>query len=331
MSSLKISIIVPVYNVEKYLPRCIDSILAQTFTDFELLLIDDGSPDNSGKICDEYAKSDKRIRVFHKENGGVSSARNLGLDNVKGEWIAFVDSDDTVSRLYLQNMANVIMDEDMMVLSNYRKETRTYCAVKLDNVTLRNVDIVRYFIDNKVMALSAPYSKLYKQSIIRENSLRFPEGIQMGEDAIFIMRYLNHVTSVAVVDVCDYTVRDIEGSLSSKYYSFEKEWKCYKIWKKEMLMFLTRFGQIYDNPVKIAWENRIGETFNRCLQCLYRQDRFIPFVKQLEYLKSIPYSDIKEYGMYFHPKKTRRKILKFLIVNHLYSLYLLAGKLDSIK
>ena len=90
----KISVIVPVYNVEKYLRRCIDSILSQTFSDFELLLIDDGSKDKSGEICDEYAAKDARVRVFHKENGGVSSARNLGLDNAKGDWITFSDSDD---------------------------------------------------------------------------------------------------------------------------------------------------------------------------------------------------------------------------------------------
>ena len=92
----QISVIVPVYNTEKYLHRCIDSILAQTFTDFELLLIDDGSTDNSGTICDEYATKDSRVRVFHKKNGGVSSARNLGVDNAKGEWVTFVDSDDCV-------------------------------------------------------------------------------------------------------------------------------------------------------------------------------------------------------------------------------------------
>ena len=89
-----ISVIVPVYNAEKYLSRCMDSILVQTFTCFELLLVDDGSTDCSGRICDEYAKRDTRIRVIHKENGGVSSARNLGLDNAKGEWICFCDSDD---------------------------------------------------------------------------------------------------------------------------------------------------------------------------------------------------------------------------------------------
>lgn len=91
-----ISIIVPVYNVEAYLCRCIDSILAQTFTDFELILVDDGSPDNCSSICDEYAKKDSRIVVVHKENGGLSDARNTGLDIAKGEYIGFVDSDDFI-------------------------------------------------------------------------------------------------------------------------------------------------------------------------------------------------------------------------------------------
>ena len=100
----KVSIIVPVYKAEKYLNRCVDSILAQTFTDFELLLIDDGSPDRSGEICDEYAKKDSRIRVFHKKNGGVSSARNLGLDNVLGEYVTFVDSDDWVEPDFVETM-----------------------------------------------------------------------------------------------------------------------------------------------------------------------------------------------------------------------------------
>ena len=90
----RVTVIVPVYNTEQYLSQCIESVLNQSFNSFELLLIDDGSKDGSGDICDEYAKKDSRIRVFHKENGGVSSARNLGLDNVLGEWVFFFDGDD---------------------------------------------------------------------------------------------------------------------------------------------------------------------------------------------------------------------------------------------
>lgn len=331
MYNPKISVIVPVYNVEKYLSRCIDSILAQTFTDFELLLIDDGSNDNSGNICDDYVKKDNRIRVFHKENGGVSSARNLGLNKANGEWVCFIDSDDTVSNKYIQHMAEAINDKDLLILSNYKKETKDNYAVKLDNVTLYNDEIIRYFIENNIFALTAPYSKLYKIEIIRKYSLKFPEGINMGEDAIFIMRYLNKISYVSIVNVCDYEVRETEGSLSSKYYPFENEWKCYEIWKAEMIKFLTRFGQIYDNPIKIAWENRIGDTFNRCLQCLYRQKKSLKFSEKLKYLESIPFSDIKEFSLYYNPKIFRRRILKFLIVHHLYILYILAGSFDRFK
>ena len=109
----KISVIVPVYKAEKYLHRCVDSILSQTFTDFELILVNDGSPDNCGAICDEYAQKDNRVRVFHKENGGVSSARNLGLDNAKGEWITFVDSDDWLKPGCLEQLTNKL-DADMI-------------------------------------------------------------------------------------------------------------------------------------------------------------------------------------------------------------------------
>lgn len=107
-----ISIIVPVYNVEKYLSQCIDSILAQAFIDFELLLVDDGSTDGSGRICDEYANKDARIQVFHKKNGGVSSARNIGLEHAQGEWITFVDSDDWLDLKYCQILWEEVQDVD---------------------------------------------------------------------------------------------------------------------------------------------------------------------------------------------------------------------------
>ena len=121
-----ISIIVPVYKAEKYLSECIDSIISQTYENFELILIDDGSPDNSGKICDEYAEKDKRIKVIHKENAGVSSARNIGLDNASGEYIAFIDSDDFVDKQYLEklhcNLKHNDADISLCRLSYYKKD-----------------------------------------------------------------------------------------------------------------------------------------------------------------------------------------------------------------
>lgn len=108
----EISIIVPVYKVEPYLRKCVDSILAQTFTDFEVILVDDGSPDNSGKICDEYASKDSRVRVIHKKNGGLSSARNAGIDVARGKYLGFVDSDDYIEKdMYELLYDNIVKEQ----------------------------------------------------------------------------------------------------------------------------------------------------------------------------------------------------------------------------
>ena len=124
-----ISVIVPVFNAEKSLHRCVDSILTQKYTDFELLLINDGSTDSSGAICDRYAAKDSRVRVFHKENGGASSARNLGLDNARGEWITFCDSDDFVDKDWLKNYIDNsdgkcdLVVQTIIILNNGYNET----------------------------------------------------------------------------------------------------------------------------------------------------------------------------------------------------------------
>lgn len=127
---LAISIIVPVYNVEKYLNRCLDSILNQTFTDFELILVDDGSTDNSGIICDEYKTKDNRIKVIHKENGGLSSARNAGLDIARGRYIGFVDSDDFISKDMYQILYNEAeKNKADMIMCEFKKVDKNYEAI----------------------------------------------------------------------------------------------------------------------------------------------------------------------------------------------------------
>lgn len=130
MESPKISIVVPVYNAEKYLGRCINSILAQTFVDFEVLLIDDGSKDYSGNICDDYALIDMRIKVIHKKNEGVSTARNVGLDSARGEWIAFVDADDFVYPTWLHNYIVLADGYDLVVQGFKNNSYLTYLNKK---------------------------------------------------------------------------------------------------------------------------------------------------------------------------------------------------------
>ena len=126
MFSPKISIIVPVYNVEKYIRRCLDSIAAQTFTDWECICVDDGTPDASGKICNEYAQKDSRFVVIHKENGGVSSARNAGLNVAKGEYVTFCDSDDWVEKEMLEVLYNTALETDADVVMGGHKTADEY-------------------------------------------------------------------------------------------------------------------------------------------------------------------------------------------------------------
>lgn len=190
-----LSIIIPVYNAEKFLSRCIDSILSQSFTDYELLLIDDGSKDDSGTICDEYAAKDDRIRVFHKENGGVSSARNLGLDNAKGEWISFVDADDEILPNGFQVMADGFSDEVGMVMAGFQEcengevlvDTSTL-NIQGEIISIQKALLMQY--DFHGIYMGYPWGRLYKRSIVTDNNLLFDEHIAIKEDTLFVVSYL---------------------------------------------------------------------------------------------------------------------------------------------
>lgn len=212
-----ISVIVPIYNAEKYLHRCIDSILAQNFTDFELLLIDDGSTDNSGFICDEYAQKDRRIRVFHKKNGGVSSARNLGLDNAQGEWITFVDSDDWIENSLWSSAQ--IPETDLIVTSYI--DIRVNNNIILDDIIWQNIEASRYLeINIGDNLFRGPWAKLFKRVIIEQNHLRFYEKMSLGEDTVFVRQYLLHIESLHTSSHSFYVVSEI-SSLSNAFVTVE--------------------------------------------------------------------------------------------------------------
>jgi glycosyltransferase involved in cell wall biosynthesis len=188
----KISVIVPVYNAGEYLHRCVDSILAQTFADFELLLIDDGSKDSSAAICNEYAAKDSRVRVFHKENGGVSSARNLGLDNVKGEWITFVDSDDYVLPAFLATfveLSNSNLDLCIQgIVPNY--EISSEYKIIQSSFNYKGNAKGALLLLNQSDISGSLCNKLFRNSIIRNNNLRLNEFFNYREDEEFLLRYM---------------------------------------------------------------------------------------------------------------------------------------------
>lgn len=216
-----LSVIVPVYNVEKYIAVCVDSVLNQTFEDFELLLINDGSTDFSGNICDSYLAIDKRVRVFHQENRGVSSARNVGIQNAKGDFLCFIDSDDWVDTSYLadflvdnyQNHGLILMNMDDFSgkqIFNPKKNMNIY----------EKSEISLLILDFNLLYYGGPYIKLFKRDVLITNKIIFPINLQFGEDTLFFLKYLLYVESVCFVNKKGYHYRDSGvQSLSKKIHN----------------------------------------------------------------------------------------------------------------
>ena len=217
-----ISIIIPAYNSENTLNRCIDSILQQTFCDWELLLIDDGSTDRSGEICDEYARIDMRVRVFHQENAGVSSARNIGIDNAQGTWITFVDSDDYMNSKALYYMMSGADFSDLVLSSIMIHNNKGYVS-KVEDCYIKNRDEIGELLAslNDYVGLTAPWGKLLKLSIIKKHQIRFDDNFFSGEDTLFIYQYLYYVERICCVHYISYNNVTTNG-LSCKMLSLDE-------------------------------------------------------------------------------------------------------------
>jgi len=232
---MEISVIIPVYNTEVYLEECLDSMIAQEFEDWECLLIDDGSTDRSSSICDLYVSRDIRFKAFHIENSGVSAARNMGIEYASGTYIAFIDSDDTVDKEYLSELYKAMtkIEAELIVCgmklvrpSGTEINTATHGLITFGK---ENSD---HFVElNRKFLLYGPVVKLYHSDIIKSNKIRFPLGVQYGEDLIFNFKYIEYVTNIFVIDSPNYNYRILsEGSLSSSAHSRDfatnyRQWK----------------------------------------------------------------------------------------------------------
>lgn len=193
-----ISIIVPVYNTESYLRNAIDSVLRQEYKNWELILVDDGSTDGSGRICDEYSENDPRVRVIHKPNSGVSDTRNKGLDMAKGEWIFFLDSDDELYPYSLSSLLKCSYDCDMVV-SVYKlnvidpkriSQNRLRKSRRSINGYVDSEGFLLHLINTKYLFSATVFPKLYKNKILKDNNLRFSQNIYYAEDQLFVAKYI---------------------------------------------------------------------------------------------------------------------------------------------
>lgn len=243
-----ISVIVPIYNVETQLPRCIDSLLNQKFTDYEILLIDDGSTDGSGVICDEYVLKDNRLKVIHKQNEGVSKTRNRGIEESRGTWITFVDSDDYVTPDYLSDLYSCT-DEGIELVFHSLKHIRENGELLYDYNLPKGVKV--YAKSNFDVMVKEQYvsqrgytvSKLFKKQILDESFIRFDPEIKFNEDWVLLFSYLNTINgSVSFSPVTNYLYVDREGSLSHAENDFFTEYKTFRMIKELALAFCSKYG-----------------------------------------------------------------------------------------
>ncbi|MGL5903256.1 MAG: glycosyltransferase family 2 protein, partial [Cetobacterium sp.] len=210
----KISIIVPVYKVEPYLRRCIDSILNQTFTNFELILVDDGSPDRCGEICDEYAKKDCRIKVIHKKNGGLSSARNIGLNIAKGDYIGFVDSDDWIDADMYETLYNLIKESNKSISNiGYKIVYDNYseCLTNHKVLKLNKEQALEELLKHKLYG-NYFWPNLYTSELMKK--FRFTENI-IFEDLDLMYRVISESNGIITVGMSKYNYLQREGSITN--------------------------------------------------------------------------------------------------------------------
>lgn len=249
------SVIVPVYNAESFIGKCIDCVISQCFTDYELILVNDGSKDNSYDICADYAKKDNRIICIDKENGGPSSARNAGIEASNGKYIAFLDSDDIVSKFWLQAYYDAITkfhsDICYQDLNYFRKEEdiaiKSYdsndsCIIGFENIGK--------FFTNKWVLFSATWSKCVKAELVKNNKIEFNRNISICEDFLFTCNILNVASTVSITNHRGYYYRVVQGSLSRHRISYEK--------------FIITFKNVTEDNV---WDN--NTKLNRILKNFY--------------------------------------------------------------
>lgn len=286
-----VSIIVPVYNAEKYLHQCIESILNQSCPDFELLLIDDGSKDSSAKICDEYARKDNRIRVFHKKNGGVSSARNLGLVNAKGEYVYFADADDEVLPQGLESLVERMQQRVDVVFGGVEMiglngKNLIEVKRKYDGCISRN-GLLEDLADSHDFYQGFLWNKLFKNSVIQTNNLRFDEKIYFNEDRLFVVQYVcaSNKTGYLFLDpVYRYFVRE-NSAMSSLTKGLNKKFITDYIAVRKILSCIDSLDG--DKPIIDGWKKGVKVTYSMYFRSLHARHNPFFFMRVMWHLYRI--------------------------------------------
>lgn len=238
---MKVSVIIPVYNTGEKLRRCLDSVIAQDFHDFECIIVNDGSTDNSAGIIDEYSRLDSRFIAIHKNNGGVSSARNEGLGKARGLWLVFVDSDDCLLPDHLSSMMNATSDDVDLVMTGFRflHPDKTTEHGYSEGRYIGTEAIRNFMLDSEFLRFQVPWDRTYRN----KNGLIFDEELSLGEDRLFCYNYLLNCKGIATIDKITY-VHDgtDETTLSYRTYSSIMNRHRYFVFKSAIAMLKKHLG-----------------------------------------------------------------------------------------
>ena len=308
-----ISIIVPIYKVEAYLLACLESIRKQTYTYFEVLLINDGSPDNSESICLDFIQKDYRFKYFYKENGGVSSARNLGLEHATGKWIVFVDSDDTVEENYLKDFIDNYVDDTTLLIQDITKEIKGQVKVNrlgfIENKCYSLIFDFEDIIKNFHVLEGFIYNKFFDILFIIKNNIRFKKNITHKEDEIFCLEYYHYVEKIQILKVSNYHYINRENSATSNHPSFNSEFE----YLKNYIFQLNKLGNNLNSTV---YNKYLSEQLSIKLKYLmYGINRNISKKERISNFKKIK----NEFGLYFNLiSRTTFQKIDFLLLDNSY-------------
>ncbi len=292
----KISIIVPVYNAEKYLPICLDSIVSQTYKNLQIILVDDGSTDKSSKICDTYAEADSRILTIHQENHGAVYARNIGIENAEGEYIAFADADDWLESNMIERLYKSLMINDADVSMCGRREDTGSTSISVNHGFL-----VGYYDKNKMIEEIYPnmivntsffqwgifpglWDKLFKKELLKRMHADVDIRITMGDDALCIYPYLLKANSIYILDECLYHYRQTPTSMVHQQGDSAKERERFQLLYHEGNRLFKKYADIYD--LREQWKEYV------LFLMLPRADILYENMEQLPYL--YPYPHVKK-------------------------------------
>lgn len=307
-----ISIIVPVYNSEKDLNLCIDSILSQDFKDFELLLIDDGSKDRSADICDNYAKRDNRIRCFHIANGGVGNARNYGIEKANGSWICFIDSDDIVLPSYLSAFDTLHTDADIVISGIEFLNVNNGQTIRKEQYKNSTIDMcVGNELILSLLLIGYPYSKVYRHNFLKDNALRFPTDISFHEDHVFVLDCYLKANKIEMKSDVTYIYRIdySHQSLSKKRHPWQKHWMASQYMFEKLSMIRDAYSlnnNLFRNAYTFTYESIISAVYD-----LYDSEK--SYHKRIDTIRMLLKGSLPIKQLYF-PNILKGKLIKNIVI-----------------